>query len=58
VNVRPGYYLGDLNASQHVTAHVEAVVLINNLHNSYQSEYAQTVAQSGRTTALGLRLHW
>jgi len=58
VNVRPGYYLGDLNASQHVTAHVEATVQINNLHNSYQSELPQTIAQAGRTTAVGLRLHW
>jgi outer membrane receptor protein involved in Fe transport len=55
--IRPGYLLGDLNVSQQLTSHVEALVQINNVTNSYQSELDPTILQSGRTTGLGFRLH-
>jgi len=57
-NVRPGYYLGDLNVSQQFTPHVEGLVQINNVHNSYQNEINPLVAYPGRTTGLGLRMRF
>jgi len=56
--VQRGYLLGDLNVSQQVTSRVEALVQINNLTNNYQSEIDPTTLQSGRTTGLGLRIHF
>jgi len=58
MEVRRGYLLGDLNASQQLTSRLEALVQINNLTNNYQSEVSPYTQQSGRTTGLGFRLHW
>jgi len=56
--VYPGFPLGDLNASQQVTAHLELLLQMSNLTNSYKSDILPTVAQSGRQTGLGLRVQW
>jgi len=55
-NMRPGYYLSDVNMSQHVNARVDVLVQINNVHNSYQGDAPESIPQAGRTTGLGLRL--
>jgi len=56
--IRRGYQLGDVNVSQQVTRHIEALVQINNVTNSYQSELDPYTMQAGRTTGVGLRLRW
>jgi len=55
--VRRGFQHGDMNVSQQVTRHVDALVQINNLTNKYSSEVDPYVQQAGRTTGLGIRLH-
>jgi outer membrane receptor for ferrienterochelin and colicin len=53
----PGYWLSDLNLSHQFSAHLEGLVQINNVTNSYQSsERNPFYAQAGRVTGLGLRL--
>jgi len=56
--VRRGYLLGDLNVTQQLMSHVEVLLQINNLTNNYQSEVEPYTQQSGRTTGLGVRLHF
>jgi len=54
----PGYALGDLNISHQFMRQLEGLVQIHNVTNSYQSEVDAGIAQAGRATNLGVRLHF
>jgi outer membrane receptor protein involved in Fe transport len=56
--VSSGFPIGNLNVSHQFTPHFEGHVDISNLMNSYRGDYDPNLAQSGRTTSLGLRLRF
>jgi len=55
---RAGFLLGDLNASHQFSPRYDATLQVHNVTNSFKSDVAQAVAQPGRTTGLGVRLHF
>jgi len=56
--MRPGYFLGDLNISRQFALQIEGLLQIHNVANSYRSEVISNIAQAGRTTNLGVRLRF
>jgi len=55
--VFPGFPLSNLNISHQFTTRVEALLDITNVTNSYKGDVDATVAQAGRTTGIGVRIH-
>jgi hypothetical protein len=52
----PGVPIGELHVSQQFTRRFVSVLDIDNIANTYKTEYYATSAQSGRRTSLGFRL--
>jgi hypothetical protein len=50
-----GYAKADLNVSRRLTPQLEGVLQVQNLNNSYKSDFAQGLAEVGRQTNVGLR---
>jgi outer membrane receptor for ferrienterochelin and colicin len=58
LEVTPGFALGNLNVSQQLTTHIEGLLQIYNVANSFRGDFSPALAQPGRSTGLGVRIRW
>ena len=54
----PGYATADVNASRRLSAHLDGVLQIQNLANSYKNDVSGYNAAIGRQTKVGLHVRW
>lgn len=56
VSLNGGYIIADLNVTQRFSSHLEGLLQIHNLANTYRNDFLATLASPGRQTQVGLRI--